>query len=316
MISSRLSSPVRGRLRRLGALAPLALALALPAGAAATGTLDQQQVTDAHSAGFGVYGPTNRYNQSSPAQTFTAAKTGALDRVDLFAENSNGSATDPLTIELRNTVGGAPGAVLASATLPPASIPSTPDWVEVDFATPASVTSGSQYAIVAYTSGASIYTVLGSASDTYSGGDLWYSYSWPWTTWNGPIPYDFAFKTYVTTPTFAFTGFAAPIDNGIANSARAGKSIPVKWHLTLDGVPVSDPASFAGVSSQGAGGLCSGEPTDSIEEYATGSSGLQYLGNGDWQFNWSTPKSYAGQCRTMTLTLSDGTTHTASFQFK
>jgi hypothetical protein len=34
------------------------------------------------------------------------------------------------------------------------------------------------------------------------------------------------------------------------------------------------------------------------------------------QFNWKTPKNYAGQCRTMTLNLSDGTTHTASFTFK
>jgi hypothetical protein len=58
-----------------------------------------------------------------------------------------------------------------------------------------------------------------------------------------------------------------------------------------------------------------GLPEDAIEDYS-GASGLQYLGDGDWQFNWKTPKSYAGQCRTMTLTLSDGSTHTASFSFK
>jgi hypothetical protein len=31
--------------------------------------------------------------------------------------------------------------------------------------------------------------------------------------------------------------------------------------------------------------------------------------------HWKTPKGYAGQCRTMTLTLSDGSTHTGGFQF-
>jgi hypothetical protein len=58
-----------------------------------------------------------------------------------------------------------------------------------------------------------------------------------------------------------------------------------------------------------------GEPADAIEEYA-GSSGLRYLGNGEWQFNWKTPKAYSGQCRLMTMALSDASTYTAEFIFK
>jgi hypothetical protein len=113
-----------------------------------------------------------------------------------------------------------------------------------------------------------------------------------------------------------FAGFFAPIDNHTANSAKAGQAVPVKWRLTTaDGTPVSDPGTFVSLSSQSAGVACAGMPVDAIEEYA-GDSGLQYLGDGNWQFNWKTPKSYAGQCRTMTLTLSDGTTHTASFDFR
>ena len=55
---------------------------------------------------------------------------------------------------------------------------------------------------------------------------------------------------------------------------------------------------------------------DTIETYS-GNSGLQYLGNGNWQFNWKTPKSYAGQCRVMRLNLADGiTSRIAEFQFK
>jgi hypothetical protein len=70
------------------------------------------------------------------------------------------------------------------------------------------------------------------------------------------------------------------------------------------GNPVSDPASFASITSASAAGACAGLPSDAVEIYA-GESGLQYLGDGYWQFNWKTPKSYAGQCRTMTLTLND-----------
>ncbi len=53
--------------------------------------------------------------------------------------------------------------------------------------------------------------------------------------------------------------------------------------------------------------------------YATGTdagnSGLQYLGDGNWQYNWATSKTYAGLCRTMSLNLKDGTVHTADFIF-
>jgi hypothetical protein len=59
----------------------------------------------------------------------------------------------------------------------------------------------------------------------------------------------------------------------------------------------------------------SGDSIDAIEEFA-GFSGLQYSGDGYWQFNWKTPKTYAGQCRRMVLTLGDGSTHVADFKFK
>jgi hypothetical protein len=91
--------------------------------------------------------------------------------------------------------------------------------------------------------------------------------------------------------------------------------VPVKWSLFDASVqPITDLSSFVSVTSAG-NAACSGQPVDAIETYV-GSSGLQYLGDGVWQFNWKTAKSYAGQCREMTLTLSDGSTHTAQFRFK
>ena len=145
--------------------------------------------------------------------------------------------------------------------------------------------------------------------------------------------------TYTCTITnddlYVFQGFFAPVDNpgtvDTINLANGGQAIPVKWRLTtLQGVPVSDPASFGhpGVISPYPGpgptpGLTSYQvqcdsfdPVAQIEEYAPSTSGLLYKGDGNWQYNWKTPKNWANQCRLMVVTLNDGSTHTAKFRFK
>jgi len=117
---------------------------------------------------------------------------------------------------------------------------------------------------------------------------------------------------------YLFQGFFSPVDNlPTANSVKAGQTIPVKWKLTdAAGNPVSDPSSFMGLTSS-AVNCGSFEGTESpVEESPPGASGLQYLGDGNWQYNWKTPKEYAGKCRTMILNLKDGTTYTANFKFK
>jgi hypothetical protein len=120
--------------------------------------------------------------------------------------------------------------------------------------------------------------------------------------------------------TYVFTGFFSPIDNPpVRNTAVAGRVIPVKWRITdANGIGISDPASFVSLTS-GATDCSQGAPQDAVEAYA-GGSGLQYLGDGYWQFNWKTPKSYASKCRVMTLNLADSpgtaTNRTANFQFQ
>lgn len=118
---------------------------------------------------------------------------------------------------------------------------------------------------------------------------------------------------------YTFDGFFSPIENApVVNKAKAGQTIPIKWRITdKGGLPIVDPSSFVNVSSYGVS--CTtfeGDPTNPVEEVAAGASGLQYLGDGWWQYNWMTPKSYAGQCRIMRLTLDDKSEHTASFSFK
>jgi hypothetical protein len=102
------------------------------------------------------------------------------------------------------------------------------------------------------------------------------------------------------------------------NTAKAGQAVPVKWLLTSSGLPVSDPASFAGlVSYPTACSSGTGTLEDAIGQSATGSSGLQDNGSGNWQFNWQTLASYRNTCRAIVVTFSDGSTSPpANFKFK
>ena len=128
---------------------------------------------------------------------------------------------------------------------------------------------------------------------------------------------DYACQSFLVT--YRFEGFYRPIDNDFVNLAKAGQAIPAKWRLTdAYGVPIEDPASFAGLYSYPIS--CSdyqGDVSDSVEEYAAGSSGLQYDGDGYWQFNWKTPKSYADTCRAMYVEFDSGATSpVVKVQFK
>jgi hypothetical protein len=120
--------------------------------------------------------------------------------------------------------------------------------------------------------------------------------------------------------TFNFTGFSSPVDNNnVLNTAKAGQAIPLKWRLTnASGNPVTNLLS-TDVKVTVANYSCGlSTTTDLLEEYAAGSSGLQNLGNGYYQFNWKTPTNYANSCKTMTLDLGEGTLttpHTALFKF-
>ena len=47
----------------------------------------------------------------------------------------------------------------------------------------------------------------------------------------------------------------------------------------------------------------------------TDSSALKNLGDGNYQLNWKTPKTYANSCRTIALDIGDGVQHKALFKF-
>lgn len=115
---------------------------------------------------------------------------------------------------------------------------------------------------------------------------------------------------------FDFDGFFRPVDMGdTVNSVKAGSAVPIKFSLAGD---------------QGLGVIASGYPkvnryacgilpnVDDIEETVTaGGSSLSYDPIADqYVYVWKTDKVFAGSCGTLSVKLSDGTVHTANFQFK
>jgi hypothetical protein len=128
---------------------------------------------------------------------------------------------------------------------------------------------------------------------------------------------------FAAVPSYYFRGFGTPVDADALNVAKAGRAIPLKWQVfdfavapVIDLDPAVVRISSVVIPCDG-GGL----PSDSVEEYATGGSGLQNLGGGVYQVNWNASKSYAGTCRRLRLDLGernpDGTPfyRTADFRF-
>jgi hypothetical protein len=103
-----------------------------------------------------------------------------------------------------------------------------------------------------------------------------------------------------TVRAYDFVGFSSPVDNPtVLNTVKAGQAVPLKWRL-MDGTnPVTNLQS---VTVNASAFTCSlGTSTDLLEEVASGSSGLQNLGNGYYQYNWKTPTSYAKSCKTLQI---------------
>ncbi|HUF85523.1 MAG TPA: PxKF domain-containing protein, partial [Acidimicrobiia bacterium] len=118
-----------------------------------------------------------------------------------------------------------------------------------------------------------------------------------------------------TFTTWNFFGFTEPVDNpDVLNVVQAGQAVPLKWRLLdASGAPVT---TLTDATIKVASIECSGTTSDKLEEVAAGGSGLQNLGDGYYQLNWKTPKSYAGSCKMLKLDLGEGVTRNALMKFK
>lgn len=117
-----------------------AVTLVVAAPALALGTLNQS-----------ISGQSNAYSgvtsSQSVAQTFWANSSGLLDRVTL--ELSKNGTPGAFTVAVFALANGLPtGSALASETIAESTVTTSRSTVIVDFSAPASVTSGSSYALV------------------------------------------------------------------------------------------------------------------------------------------------------------------------
>jgi hypothetical protein len=117
------------------------------------------------------------------------------------------------------------------------------------------------------------------------------------------------------TVVYTFMGFHQPTDNGAVNVTDAGRTVPLKWRLTSATGPITTASSVVSVLSRAV--TCqSGLPQDVVEETTASQTGLRYDGDGEWHYNWATSKSWKGTCRTLALSLADGSTRSAQFRFR
>ena len=122
-------------------------------------------------------------------------------------------------------------------------------------------------------------------------------------------------RTVEVSP-YNFTGFFAPVDNlPVLNEMKAGAAAPVKFSLGGNqGLNI-----FAAGSPSSVQVSCSsGVPVSPVEETETaGQSSLSYDAASDrYKYTWKTESSWKNTCRQLTVTLRDGTVHTANFKFK
>ena len=100
----------------------------------------------------------------------------------------------------------------------------------------------------------------------------------------------------------------------LPNAVNAGRAIPVKFSLSGNkGLNI-----FAADSPSSAPYTCGNVSTVDVSQTvdATSNSINYDAGRDQYNYIWKTDSSWAGQCRTLTVTLNDGTTHTALFKFR
>lgn len=195
--------------RRLRAGVAVAIAVA---GFAFAGSAGASTVPDQSQQLFFAGGGFSIGEVFMPAQVFTAGVSGELTSVSVQV-GSQSSTVGGLHVAITAVVDGHPtvgenacwlastcdgrwgvGATLAETAV---TVPSgTNDWVSVSFPSPATVTAGTQYALVLWGSPGTHYNAHNWNVDVYPGGGAWFT--------NGDEPFfsaepnELAFQTFVT----------------------------------------------------------------------------------------------------------------------
>jgi hypothetical protein len=272
-------------------------------------------------------------------QTFTALNSGNVHSVQLSVRGFDQTVTDPWTppqsdLSVRLTTVDASGkpdtnTVLATTTVPASRIGQFHSLVTGNFSNLPPIEAGTQYALVLdSTEAGSGYTwEIQCPRGSYSGGMLMINIPAdggfiPDARYGGGVT-DAVFAICLNgpcpngsePPVFDWAGFFPPVDNPPAtNVVQAGRSIPVKFSLGgdqgLDIFAAGYPRSETLPADPDA-------PLDPIETDSAGASGLSYDATSDqYTYVWKTEKAWSGQTRQLVLKLTDGSEHTANFQFR
>ena len=114
---------------------------------------------------------------------------------------------------------------------------------------------------------------------------------------------------------WAFAGFYAPVQNApVVNTATAGHLVEIPF--SLGGNQGTNVLAVNSPSSQAV--ACDANATSTkVGAAKRATAGLTYdAASARYTFTWATDRAWTDTCRTFTLTLADGTTHTLRFTFK
>jgi hypothetical protein len=125
-----------------------------------------------------------------------------------------------------------------------------------------------------------------------------------------------ASRTFKVAVRFDWTGFFAPVDNAILNGMKAGSTAPMKWQISNQSGGYVPDLAVVSKATTGVAMCATGAPVDDLEVYATGGTQLRFDSTShQFIYNWQSPKK-PGTCYTVTIGLTDGTSHSATFQLK
>jgi len=234
--------------------------------------------------------PSSSLNGDGAGQSATGT---ALDNADNSASATVSGINIDLTAPVVSVTGVTQGATYTVGSVPPAGCNTTDALSGV--ATNATVTLSGGQTVGGGTVG--LITANCSGATDKAGN----------TAPNSSITYSVA---------FAWTGFFQPVDNGtVLNAVKAGSAIPVKFSLGGNQGLYIFASGYPNVRQV----TCSSSaPVDDIETTVTaGNSSLTYDSvAGQYVYVWKTDKAWVGTCRMLQVTLADGSSHTAYFQFK
>jgi PKD repeat protein len=267
--------------------AALAFGFAGPAGA--VGTLDQAVPTGATRPAS-----TNWYWYAQMAQTFTAGRTGAMDRIGLFQGAAGFPTTTPTgpsfklqiwTVDTSQPTLTAIGTVQSYSFL---SYTGSNDWHYFDLSPAVSVTAGTQYAIVVlpvhqFTLKWSYMTAW-----SYPGGAQWICCDLKGRWMQSVAGVDFAFQTYVS---------------GAASNTPPTLGQPAQTAVqAYEGTAPTNTGSYSDADG------------DTVALTATAGT-LTRTGTSSGTWSWTQPASDEAPTETVTIKADDGHGNIATTQF-